>query len=163
MSRCQNLTTNCQRGFNRGDVGDDDGTLTGGLVEVTLPRVTGHIVEDAAEGLTLKIGTFRIADEVEVHLGLFENNLLDAEPFATDTKGHDANEFFGNIRDGAKAVCKTTTIGCKVIIEMLTGSEVVEFTIEQHTLRITGHILIWEVHLQIRLEGAIVNPLSIEH
>ena len=157
MSRCQNFTTNCQRSFNGDDVGDDDGTLASGLVEVTAFGVVAHIVEDASEGLALEIGTLRIADEIEVHLRLFENDLLDAELLATDTKGHDTNELFSNIRDGAKAVCKTTTIGCKVIIEMLTGSEVVEFTVEQHTLRITGHILIREVHLQIRLEGAIVD------
>jgi hypothetical protein len=54
-------------------------------MEVALSRMAGHIVEDVSEGFALEIGTIGIADEVEVHLRLFKENLLNARLLAAHT------------------------------------------------------------------------------
>jgi len=111
MSGWQDGVTDCQGGGDGGDVGDDDGTLTSGFVEVAATGVTGYVVEDVTKGLTLEVGTVGIRDEIEVHLRLFEYNLLNTKLFATDTQGNNADEFFGDLRDLAKAVDKAGAIG----------------------------------------------------
>jgi len=127
-------------------------------MEAAFLRMVGNIVEDESEGFALEVRTIGIVHKVKVHLRLFEDNSLDTEPFATDTQRHHTDEFFAYLRNLSETVYKTSAIGCKVIVEMLTGSKVVEFPIKQHTLRIGRNILVWEVHLQIGLKGTIVNP-----
>ena len=149
MSACHNILTDCQGGGNGGDVGDDDGTLACGLMEVALTGVGGYIAEDATEGLALEVGAVGIAHEIEVHPSLFEDDFLDAELFATDTQGNHTNQFFGHLRDLAKAVCQTLTIGSQGILQVVTASEVVEFAVEQHTLGVAGDVEVGEVHLEV--------------
>ena len=105
MSICRNCTTNCQRVGYRGYWSDDNGTLAISLAEVALTGVTGDVIEDAPEGLALEVGAVGIGHKVEVHLRLFEQYLLDAEPLAADAQGYDTDEFFGNIGYGTKTVC----------------------------------------------------------
>ena len=85
MSGWQNFATDCQSGGDGGNVGDDNGTLAGGLVEVAAAGVVAHVVKDAPEGLALEVGAVGIGHKVEVHLRLFEEYLLNAELFAADT------------------------------------------------------------------------------
>ena len=126
-------------------------------MEVATTGVVTHVVEDAPKSLALEVRTFGIGHKVEVHLRLFEEYLLDAELFATDAQGNDADKFFGNVGDGTETVCKATTVGFEVIVKVLAGGEVVEFAVEQHTLGVTGDVEVGEVHLEVGLEGAVVN------
>ena len=159
MSGWQNFATDCQSIAHGGHIGDDDGTLAGSLVEVAAFGVVAHVVEDAPKGLALEVGAVGIGHKVEVHLRLFEEYLLDAELFAADTQGNDADEFFGNVRDSAETVCETAAVGGEVIVEMLAGGEVVEFAVEQHALGVAGDVEVGEVHLEVGLEGAVVNVI----
>ena len=97
--------TDCQSRGNRGHVGDDNGTLSCSLVEVAATGVAAHVVEDAPKSFALEVRAIGIGHKVEVHLRLFEEYLLDAELFAADAQGNNADEFFGNVWNGTKSVC----------------------------------------------------------
>ena len=157
MSRWQNLATDCQSRGNGGHVGDDDGTLSCSLVEVAATGVAAHVVEDAPKSFALEVRAIGIGHKVEVHLRLFEEYLLDAELFAADTQGNDADEFFGDIGDGTETVCEAAAVSGEVVVEVLAGGEVVEFAVEQHTLGVAGDVEVGEVHLEVGLEGAVVD------
>ena len=68
-------------------------------MEAAILRMVGNIVEDESEGFALEVRTIGIVHEIEVHLRLFEDNILDTEPFATDTQRHHADEFFAYLGD----------------------------------------------------------------
>ena len=157
MSACHNILTDCQGGGDGGDVGDDDGTLTSGLVEVAATGVAAHVAEDAPKSFALEVRAIGIGHKVEVHLRLFEEYFLDAELLATDTQGNHTNQFFGNVWNGTKSVSKAATIGVEVVVKVLAGSEVVEFAIEQHALGVAGDVEVGEVHLKVGLEGAVID------
>ena len=111
MSICRNGTTHCQGGGDGGDGRDDDGALAVGLTEVALARMARHITKHLAKGFTLEVGTIAVADEEEVHVTLFQHDLLDTQLLAIDTEGHHADEFFGNSGDLAKTVSEARAIG----------------------------------------------------
>ena len=157
VSICRNCTTNCQRVGYGGYWSDDNGTLAISLAEVALTGVTGDVIEDAPEGLALEIGAIGIADEVEEHLLLLEHDLLDAQLFAKHAEGYDIDEFLGHIGDGTKAVDETFAVGFEIVIEVLAVGEVVEFAVEQHALGIAGDVEFGEVHLDVGLEGTVVD------
>jgi hypothetical protein len=159
MSICQNFATDCQSRGNRGNIGDDDGTLSCSLVEVAATGVAAHVVEDAPKSFALEVRAIGIGHKVEVHLRLFEEYLLDAELFAADAQGNNADEFFGNVWNGTKSVSKAATIGVEVVVKVLAGSEVVEFAIEQHALGVAGDVEVGEVHLKVGLEGAVIDVI----
>ena len=104
MSICRNRTTNCQSISNRGYGRDHDGTLSVGLTEVALARMVRHIFEYFVKGFALEIGAIGVAHEEEVHLTLFQHDLLDTQLLAIDTEGHHADQLFGNGGNLAKAV-----------------------------------------------------------
>ena len=149
MSYCQNIATDCQSLTYRSDGGNDDRALTTGLMEVALTGMGGYIVEDTPEGLALEIRTIGIRNKIEVHLRLFEDDLLDAELFATDTQRHHTDQLLCHLRYLSETVCQTLTISSQGILQVVAASEVIKFPVEQHTLRITGHILVGEVHLEV--------------
>ena len=157
LSICRNCTTNCQSLLHRRYFSDDDGALAIGLAEIALTGMFRDVFEYSSEGLALIIRTIGIADEIEEHLLLFQHDFLDTQLFARHTKGHHIDEFFGHIRDGAKTVDQPFAVGLQVIVEVVAVSEIVELAIEQHTFGIAGDILIREVHLDIGIEGAIVD------
>ena len=126
-------------------------------MEIAAARMAGHVVQDAPEGLTLEIRTIGVAHEIEVHLCLFEDNLLDAKLFATDTKGHHTDQFFADFRYLSEAICQTLAIGRERCFEVIAACEVVELAVEQHALRIRRHILVREIHFDVGLEGAVGN------
>ena len=163
MSICHNFTTDCQSGGNGGDVGDDHGTLAVGLTEVAATHILGHIVDDLAEGLTLIVWTIRNADEIEEHLALFEHEFLNTQLLAQHAEGNDINQLFCYFRDGTETVYQTLAISLEVVVEVVAACEIVEFTIEEHALGVAGDVLLGEVHLDIGFEGAIVDPLTIDH
>ena len=104
MSICRNCTTNCQSSSNRGYGSDHDGTLAVGLTEIALARVVRHVIEYFAKGFALEIGAIGVADEKEIHVTLFQHDLLDAQLLAIDTEGHHADKFLGDCGNLAKAV-----------------------------------------------------------
>ena len=134
MSDWHNFTTDCQSFTHRGDIGDDNRTFTCGLMEIAAFGVVAHVVEDTPEGLALEVRAIGIGHKIEVHLRLFEEYLLDAELLAADTQGYDTDEFFSDVGDGSETVSEAAAIGFEVIVEVLAGGKVVEFTVEQHTL-----------------------------
>ena len=163
MSICRDCATNCQSVAYGGYRGDHYRALAIGLTEVTLTRMVGDIIEYFAKGFTLEVRTIGIADEIEEHLTLLQHDLLDAQLLAIHTERHHADEFFCYIGNGTETVDQTFAIGLEIIIEMVATSQIIKFTIEQHTFRVAGDILIGEVHLDIGFKGAVINPLNIEH
>ena len=158
LSIRQNVATDCQRIADGGNGGDNHRALATSLVEISLARMGGYIVEDAAEGFALEIRTIGVVDEIEVHLSLFEDDLLDAELFAADTERHHTNQFFAYLWYLSETVCQALAIRSQCIFKVIAASQIVEFAIQQHALGIRGHILIGEVHLEIGLEGAVGDP-----
>ena len=128
-------------------------------MEVAATGVAAHVVEDAPKSFALEVRAIGIGHKVEVHLRLFEEYLLDAELFAADAQGNNADEFFGNVWNGTKSVSKAATIGVEVVVKVLAGSEVVEFAIEQHALGVAGDVEVGEVHLKVGLEGAVIDVI----
>ena len=119
--------------------------------------MVGEVLKNTSEGLALIIGAVGIADEVEEHLLLFEHDLLDTETFAKHTKGHNADEFLGHHGNLAEAVFQSRAIGFKGRIEVMTIGEVVEFAVEQHTFGVVRHVLVREIHLDVGLQGAVID------
>ena len=115
-------------------------------------------MEYAAKGIALEVRTIIARHEVEVHLLLLEHNLLDAKLLASHAKGNHQYQLFANGRNRTKTVYKALAIGIELEIELGAIGQIVELAIEQHALGIAGHILIGEVHLDVGIEGAIVDP-----
>ena len=159
MPLCRNRTTDCQSttyGSNRCDY---DRALTIGLTEVAFLGIARYIFKYLAKRFALEIGTIRIADEIEEHLSLFQHDLLDAQLFTIDSERHHTDKFFCHIGNLAKAVSQARPIGFKGGIQIMTVSQIVEFSIEQHTLGVIRNILVGEVHLDIRLESTVIDKV----
>ena len=98
-----------------------------------------------------------------MHLRLFEEDFLDAERLATDSERHDSDQFLCHIGNRTETIRQAFAIGIKGAFQVAAASQVIKFTIEQHTLRVARNISVGEKHLDIRLQGTVVNPLNIEH
>ena len=157
MSICRNRTTNCQSLTYGGDIVDHHRTLAVGLTEIAALHIPGHILDNLAERLTLEIGTIGNTHEIEEHLLLLEHDLLNTQLLAQHTEGHHIDKFLGHIGDGAKTVGQALAIGMEVVVEMVAVGQIVEFAIEQHTLRVAGDILLGEIHLDVGLEGTVID------
>ena len=163
MSICRDGTTNCQGGGDGSDGRDDDGALAVGLTEVALARMARHVTEHPTKGIALEIGAIAVADEEEVHVTLFQHDLLDTQLLAIHAEGHHTDEFFGNSGDLAKTVSEARAIGLQRGFQIVTVGQIVEFAIEQHALGVAGDILLGEVHLNIGFEGAVFYELRIKN
>ena len=119
--------------------------------------IAGYVVEHLAKGFTLIIRAVGIADEIEIHLLLFQHDLLNTQLFAISPEGNHTDEFLGHLRNIAKTVLQTIAIGSQSRIEVVAVGEIVELSIKQHTLGIVRHILVGELHLDIRFEGSIIH------
>ena len=119
MSICRDCTTNCQSVAYGGYRGDHYRALAISLTEVASAWMIRNIIEYSAEGFTLEVRTIRIADEIEVHMTLFQHDLLDTQLLTIHTERHHADEFFCYIGNGTETVDQTFAIGLEIIIEMV--------------------------------------------
>ena len=157
MSICCNCATNCQSVTYRGNRRNYYRALTIGLTEIAFFGIARYIFEYFTKGFTLEVRAIGIADEIEIHVTLFQHDLLDPQLLTKYAKGYDIDKLFGNVGDGTETVDQAFAIGFEIIVEMVATSQIVEFAIEQHTFGIIRDVLIGEVHLDIGFKGAVVN------
>ena len=124
-------------------------------------HMIGEVTKNTTEGLTLIIRAVRIADEVKEHLLLLEHDLFNTKTLAKYTKGDNADQFLGHLRNLAKTVAQTGTIGFKGHIEVMAIGKVVEFTVKQHPFRVIRHILFREEHLNVGLQGTVIDKKEV--
>ena len=115
-----------------------------------------HIVEQHAEGLALVERTVVLGDEEERHALLFQDNLLTAKQLSETAQGYHAHQLFTTGGHGTEAVYQAGAVGCHLFVCL----QAVQLPIEQHALRVAGHILVGEVELEIGLEGSLSPSLS---
>ena len=114
----------------------------------------GHVVQQQSEGLALIERAVVLCDEIERHALLLEDDLLTAQRLSDATQGNNTHQLLATVGHRAKAVYQTSAVGCHLLVSL----QAVELAIEQHALRIRGHILVREVELEVGLEGTVGNP-----
>ena len=133
------------------DIGNRHRTTSVLFTELATTGVAGHKGKDVVESLALIEGTLRLTDEEERHTTLFEHHLLAAQTLTQPSQRYHTHQLLALMGHSTKTVYETSAIGCHLLV----GLQTVELAIEQHALRVAGHILIGEIHLEVALQGAV--------
>ena len=138
-----------------GDVLDDEAVFTSDFLEVAELRMATYIIEDGIEEGTLVEDTLLVADKLHLHEVLLEDELLAAQAAAKTAQENDHEEFFAFGRHGTETVFHTMAVGFEVAV----GSDAVELAVEEHPLAAARNVIVGEIHLEVALDGAVINEV----
>ena len=84
-----------------------------------------------------------------------EHDFFASEPFAKTAQRNHLQQFFTLLGHSPETVDQVVAVTCQVVVV----ADIVEFTIQQHTLAAARHILFGQIHLKVALYGTVFHKV----